>query len=268
MNEEDIEKISFLDLYEILDISKDSCDRKKLKKNYKKLVLCLHPDKNKGESEAFELVNLAYTVLKEKYLKKTYDKKRKEYLNSKDFNSLKNENNNIEINSNIPDNKEDANIKFKILEEQLNKKHNFNSDDLTTITSSEMSKRLQNLTFSRTHFDDNYKNSVQKVHYNKEDFNTEFINNSIREESQSRDITAFNSSDMQISNYTNVNNFDLYSNNAESTTEYGAISTAFENNIPTNVTNSYNSHNHITDQDIQNYNRKMSDHLNSIRKNN
>ena len=113
MNEEDIEKISFLDLYEILDISKDTCDRKKLKKNYKKLVLCLHPDKNKGESEAFELVNLAYTVLKDKFSKKIYDKKRKKYLNSKDFNLLKTENKNIDIKSNIPDTKEDANIKFK-----------------------------------------------------------------------------------------------------------------------------------------------------------
>ena len=32
MNEDDIEKIVYLDLYEILDISKDSYDKKKLKK--------------------------------------------------------------------------------------------------------------------------------------------------------------------------------------------------------------------------------------------
>ena len=143
MNEDDIEKISYLDLYEILDISKDTYDKKKLKKNYKKLVLCLHPDKNGGESEAFEFVNLAYTVLKDKYLKKTYDKKRKEYLNSKDFSSLKSQ---ITIKSDIPDNEDDAKQNFKVLEEELNKKHNFNSKDLDVISSSEMSKRLQNLT--------------------------------------------------------------------------------------------------------------------------
>ena len=160
MNEDDIEKISYLDLYEILDISKDTYDKKKLKKNYKKLVLCLHPDKNEGESEAFEVVNLAYTILKDKYLKKTYDKKRKEYLNSKDFNSLKSQKNTIDIKSDIPDNEDDAKQKFKVLEKELNKKHNFNSKDLDVISSSEMSKRLQNLTFNRSSFDDNYKNRI------------------------------------------------------------------------------------------------------------
>jgi curved DNA-binding protein CbpA len=268
MNEDDIEKISYLDLYEILDISKDTYEKKKLKKNYKKLVLCLHPDKNGGESEAFEVVNLAYTVLKDKYLKKTYDKKRKEYLNSKDFSSLKSQNNFTDLKLDIPDNEDDAKQNFKVLEDELNKKHNFNSKDLDVISSSEMSKRLKNLTFSRSSFDENYKNTVQKVHYNKEDFNTAFINSSTREDESSREITAFNSSNFQISNYTNINNFDLYSNNAESTTSYGALNTAFKNNIPINVTNSYNSHNYISNEDIQNYNKKMSDHLNDIRKNN
>jgi curved DNA-binding protein CbpA len=268
MNEDDIEKISYLDLYEILDISKDTYDKKKLKKNYKKLVLCLHPDRNNGESEAFEVVNLAYTILKDKYLKKTYDKKRKEYLNSKDFNSLKSQNDNINLNSNIPDNEDDAKQKFKVLEEELNKKHNFNSKDLDVISSSELAKRLQNLTFSRTNFDDNYKNTIEKVHYNKEDFNTAFLNNSSREAVSTREITAYNSSDMQISNYTNINNFDLYSNNAESTTSYGALNSAFKNNVPTNVTNDYNTHNYITNDDIQKYNRKMSEHINAIRNNN
>ena len=112
------------------------------------------------------------------------------------------------------------------------------------------------------------KNTVQKVHYNKEDFNTAFLNNSARESSSSREITAFNSSDMEISNYTNINNFDLYSNNAESTTSYGAISTAFKSNVPSNATNCYNTHNYITEEDTRNYNRKMSDHLNAIRRNN
>ena len=80
MNEDDINKISYLDLYEILDISKDNFDLKKIKKNYKKLILRLHPDKTGEDSQAFELVNLAYTILKDNKLKLIYDSKRKMYL--------------------------------------------------------------------------------------------------------------------------------------------------------------------------------------------
>ena len=49
---------------------------------------------------------------------------------------------------------------------------------------------------------------------------------------------------------------------------YGALKTAFENNLPNNISNCYYSHNYKTKEDIQNYNRRMNDHLNSIRNNN
>ena len=268
MNEDDIEKISYLDLYEILDISKQSYDKNKLKKNYKKLVLRLHPDKNGGDSESFEIVNLAYTILKDKFLKKLYDKKRKNYLNSKDFNSLKFENNQVKFDNNIPSHFDEAKIKFKIIEKELNNKHKFNCNDISVISSSEMSKRLHNLNFNRKNFDESNKDFIKKVNYNKEDFNTEFIKSSKKENILNNEIVAFNSSNSQISNYTNINNFDLYSNNAESNTSYGALRTAFENNLPNNVSNCYYSHNYITKEDIQNYNKRMNDHKNSIRNNN
>ena len=266
MNEDDIEKISYLDLYEILDISKDSYDKNKIKKIYKKLILRLHPDKNGGDSESFEIVNLAYTVLKDKILKKIYDKKRKEYLNSKDFNSLKLENK-IMCDKNIPLNEDDAKIKFTILEEDLNKKHKFNFNDLSVISSFDMSKRLQNLTFNRNNFDEDQKNLIKKVYYNKEDFNTEFIKSSKKDNISNKEILAFNSN-FQISSYRNINDFDLYSNDAESTTSYGALRTAFENNLPNNISNCYYSHNYVTNEDIQNYNKKINEHINKIRNNN
>ena len=267
MNEEDIEKIVYLDLYEILDISKDSYDKKKLKKNYKKLVLVLHPDKKGGDSEAFELVNLAYSILKDKTFKKLYDKKRKEHLNSRDFNDLKSDNT-MQFISSIPDDEDSAKINFKILEEQLNKKHNFDEKDLNAISSSEMSKRLQNLNFSRGTFDENYKNTVQKVHYNKEDFNTAFINQASRDTQNNTEIIAYNSQNSQISKYTSINNFDLYSDKGASTKTYSSLDKAFNNQVPSNVTNSYNSHNYVTNEDIQEYNRRMSQHLTDIRRNN
>ena len=268
MNEDDIEKISYLDLYEILDISKENYDKNKLKKNYKKLVLRLHPDKNGGDSESFEIVNLAYTILKDKILKKMYDKKHKDYLNSNDFNSLKFKNNQVKYDINMPTNEDEAKIKFKILEKELNKKHKFNFNDTSIISSSDMSKRLHNLNFNRNNFDEINKNFIKKVNFNKEDFNTEFIKSSKKENIINNEIMAYNSSNSQISNYTNINNFDLYSNNAESNTSYGALRTAFESNLPNNVSNCYYSHNYNTKDDIQNYNRRMNEHINSIRNNN
>ena len=94
MNEDDIKKISYLDLYEILDISKDNFDIKKLKKNYKKLILRIHPDKTNKDSEAFELVNLAYSILKNDNLKTIYNYNRKLYLQNSTFIDLKKNNNN------------------------------------------------------------------------------------------------------------------------------------------------------------------------------
>ena len=116
-------------------------------------------------------------------------------------------------------------------------------------------------------FDNNYKTTVEKVHYNKEDFNTAFIDNSNRD-IVSSEITAFNTDNSQISNYRNINNFDLYSNNGASTNSYSSLDSAFNTNVPANVTNSYNTHNYITNEDTQAYNRRMSEHLNAIRKNN
>ena len=268
MNEDDIEKISYLDLYEILDISKESYDKNKLKKIYKKLVLRLHPDKNGGDSESFEIVNLAYTILKDKFLKKIYDKKRNDYLDSKDFNTLKFENNQVKYDKTMPTNLDEAKIKYKLLEEELNKKHEFNLNDTSVISSSDMSKRLQNLNFNRNNFDESNKDLIKKINFNKEDFNTEFIKCSKKENILNNEIVAFNSSNLQISNYTNINNFDLYSNNVESTTSFGALTTAFESNLPNNVSNCFYSHNFITKEDLRNYNKKISDHINSFKNNN
>ena len=103
--------------------------------------------------------------------------------------------------SSIPDDEDSAKINFKILEEQLNKKHNFDEKDLNAISSSEMSKRLQNLNFSRGTFDENYKNTVQKVHYNKEDFNTAFINQASRDTQNNTEIIAYNSQNANIKIY-------------------------------------------------------------------
>ena len=143
MNENDIENLSNIDLYEILDISRE-CSEKKLKKSYKKLVLRLHPDKPGGDSDAFELVNLAYTILKDLKLKNKYNIKRDEYLSSRDFNCLKYSK--IEQNVNIPETEEDAKKNFLILENELNLKHNYDSSDVSAISTAELKNRINKIT--------------------------------------------------------------------------------------------------------------------------
>ena len=69
------DEIIKLDLYSILDVPADAT-RKIIKKNYKELVKRLHPDKKNGDKDAFELVNLAYTILKNPERRNVYDKKR------------------------------------------------------------------------------------------------------------------------------------------------------------------------------------------------
>lgn len=52
------------DYYEILEVSKDATEME-LKKQYRKLALALHPDKNKapGAAEAFKAVGNAFGTL-------------------------------------------------------------------------------------------------------------------------------------------------------------------------------------------------------------
>ncbi|KAL6880347.1 hypothetical protein ACP4OV_011912 [Aristida adscensionis] len=65
------------DWYSILSVH-TSADEETIKKHYRKLVLQLHPDKNKsvGAEGAFQMVQEAYTVLSDKAKRAAYDHKR------------------------------------------------------------------------------------------------------------------------------------------------------------------------------------------------
>lgn len=62
------------DFYEILGVSKDAGESE-LKKQYKKLALLFHPDKNKapGATEAFKAIGNAFAVLSDPEKRKQYD---------------------------------------------------------------------------------------------------------------------------------------------------------------------------------------------------
>nr|XP_043624642.1 uncharacterized protein LOC122596176 [Erigeron canadensis] len=70
-----------VDLYSVIGLD-PSVERSVLKKQYKKLAVLLHPDKNKtiGADEAFKLISEAWTVLSNNAKRKSYDAKRNRNL--------------------------------------------------------------------------------------------------------------------------------------------------------------------------------------------
>ncbi|XP_006647272.1 uncharacterized protein LOC102709990 [Oryza brachyantha] len=77
------------DWYRILSLSA-SADEEEVKKQYRKLALQLHPDKNKsvGAEGAFKLISEAWGVLSDKSRKMIYDQKRKDHPATNGANGL------------------------------------------------------------------------------------------------------------------------------------------------------------------------------------
>lgn len=64
------------DYYKVLDVP-ESANQDEIKKAYRKLSLKLHPDRNNGNTEKFQELNEAYTVLSDENQRQQYDMKRK-----------------------------------------------------------------------------------------------------------------------------------------------------------------------------------------------
>lgn len=116
----DFDTLKF-NLYEILGIDPDS-NETKIKKAFRNLILNFYPDKNKtAEEEIYYHILTANQVLSNKDHRQKYD----DYLNKLQdtHDELKNKFNKTSINTNTPENKEDA---FKIFQDkfkELDKRH-------------------------------------------------------------------------------------------------------------------------------------------------
>ena len=265
MSEQDISNIADIDLYEVLDVNINS-KKDKIKKNYKELIKRLHPDKKDGDSEAFQLVNLAYNILKNKKLRRLYNEKRKEILNSSTFHHELKKNFNDKSSKKIFMNKDDAKLNFNELTKTLNEKHGFNSSDINKLTSSQLKSRLNKLMFERTDIIQSAKKGyTKKKSLSKADFNEEFINDGIKESNNSTDIMAYNmGTNSHITKYNDINNFDLYSSKGSNNLKYSSIDDAFNQSLPKNISNNYSNHNIITKEDRERIKNRMSKYKNNI----
>lgn len=158
-----------------------NCDPNENEKNIKKKIIKLlkffHPDKNnKLEGKIYNHIILANEILLNIDKRKEYDL----YLTEKhkDYNDLKNDFNNQNINY-FDYNKDQAMINFNKINDSLNKYHNYQNNNDILLTDTEY---LNNFKKSR----DVIFNNIEKINIkNNEDFNKQFdeiknkINNNI-----------------------------------------------------------------------------------------
>jgi curved DNA-binding protein CbpA len=175
MDNINIEDIIDVNLYEVLNINDDASDIE-IKKQYKKLILKYHPDKNQTDTDIYELITLAYNILSNKELKKLYNELR---LIKWDFTKLKTES------LKTTPNYEKKN--FNHLNEECNKLHGYNSNE-KLLNIQEFNTKLEELIEER-------KKEITKLKkINKKEFKKEFdkIKRSEDDTNNSNDLIPYN----------------------------------------------------------------------------
>lgn len=211
-------------LYEVLGLTCEASENK-IKKSFKKLVLSLHPDKNKDSNEdIYNHVIIANQVLSNIILRKEYDI----FLDEKNKKTLHND-----LKTNFDANTKDIEKYFPVKEEakdlfkskiiELNKKHGV-SEALNDNTMNQYEKMKKIRT--------NQVNIVQEKISNNADFNNKFDSR--------KEVGEFNNQIIQVVPNTNLGTYQaqdglttiadysrLYVEDSISTSSYTSLDMAF-----------------------------------------
>ena len=226
INIEDIIKDD-VNLYEVLNINIDASDIE-IKKQYKKLILKYHPDKNKDDTDislTFELITIAYNVLSNKELKKLYNELR---LIKWDFTKLKTESQIAKPNY------EKKN--FNHLNEEYNKLHGHDSNekllnikDFNTKLEELIEERKKEITKFKKINNKEFKKEFEKIKRSEDDIN------------MSNDLIPYNLELVVLNSIDNISK--LYDTN-----ETGINARFLLNNLP-----KYKENNLSYEEQINNY---------------
>ena len=157
----------------------------------------------------------------------------------------------------MPKNKDDALNHFKILENELNEKHNLNLVDIDYNIN--LDEKLNKLHNDRINIDNNFKTSFKKINLNSEDFNDVFINSSDKL-NESNEIIPRDGNFYSMTNYSSLENDNLYVEDKLSNNKYSSLNSAFIIQMPSNIENKYNNHNILTKEERNDIKAKMNEH--------
>lgn len=221
MESTDFEVIKNINLYEILGFnSRNEFTPELAKKNYRKLALKYHPDKNKENNDKFEMIQLAYLILSSPEYKEKYEIIYDTNSQIKDFSDLKdtiNNNTNIQQISTQEFKKKinDLNIKNNCIDIDILDQNSAKEKTLEILKERQEFERKFKETYKDTY---NTLNGLSKNELNKKfneifDAKNELINNTPLISDQT-DITVFNGND-SLCNYTTLTTMSydsMYSN--------------------------------------------------------